>query len=63
MKRSVLLKYLKKYNCELLREGGNHSWFINHSNNKYSSIPRHIEISDILCNQICKQLQIPPIKK
>ena len=34
MKRSKLLKYLRINGCILLREGGNHSWWINPAQNK-----------------------------
>jgi predicted RNA binding protein YcfA (HicA-like mRNA interferase family) len=41
MKRTELLKYLKAQGCELLREGGRHSWWHNPSQNSRSAIPRH----------------------
>jgi len=62
MKRSALLKYLRSHGCDLLREGGNHSWWWNPAQNKRSSIPRHSEISDILAVKICKDLGVEPIK-
>jgi mRNA interferase HicA len=62
MKRNEFLKHLKKFNCNLLREGGRHSLFINTTNGKQSAVPRHPELSDLLCKIICKQLEIPPIK-
>lgn len=62
MKRTELLKYLKAQGCELLREGGRHSWWHNPSQNSRSAIPRHSEIKDILANKICKDLGIKPIK-
>jgi len=62
MKRNKLTKYLRLHGCVLLREGGNHSWWINPGQNKRSSIPRHTEIKDLLANKICKDLGIQRIK-
>lgn len=62
MKLFYFLKYLRENNCELLREGGKHSWWINPSLNKRSAVPRHKEISDQLANKICRDLGIPAIK-
>jgi len=62
MKRNKLLKYLRQNDCFLLREGGNHSWWINPAQNKRSAIPRHNEINDILVNKICKDLGVDRIK-
>ncbi len=56
MKRVKLIKYLKSNGCELLREGGNHSWWHNPELNKRSAIPRHREINDILVKKIFKDL-------
>jgi mRNA interferase HicA len=61
MKRQVLIKYLQEKNCVLLREGGNHSWWINQNKNLRSAVPRHSEISNILANKICKDLGIERI--
>jgi mRNA interferase HicA len=60
MKRKELLKHLREQSCELIREGGNHSWWGNQ--NKRSSVPRHNEIHDTLAKKICKDLGIKPIK-
>lgn len=59
MKRRDLEKHLKNNNCELLREGGRHSIWVNILNNKKTSIPRHKEIDNHLAKEICKQLEIP----
>lgn len=61
MKRSDLIKYLRKYDCSLQREGANHSIFINKANKKQAIVGRHQEISNLLCKKICKQLGIPEI--
>ena len=59
MKIVDFIKYLRIHRCELLREGGNHSIYINKENNKISSVPRHKEIKNNLCRKICKDLEIP----
>lgn len=58
MKRIDFEKHLQNNNCRLLREGGNHSIWINTLNARKSTLPRHKEIDDILCKNICKQLQV-----
>lgn len=62
MKRSQLLRHMREHGCELLREGGKHSWWHNRSLNTRSAVPRHVEINDILAKKICKDLGIPPVK-
>ncbi|MCG8380476.1 MAG: type II toxin-antitoxin system HicA family toxin [Proteobacteria bacterium] len=62
MKRGKLLRHMRSHGCELLREGGNHSWWQNQSLNTRSAVPRHTEISDILAKKICKDLGIAPVK-
>ncbi|MBI3399644.1 MAG: type II toxin-antitoxin system HicA family toxin [Deltaproteobacteria bacterium] len=62
MKRNELLRYLRSEGCELLREGGRHSWWHNPTLNRRSAIPRHTEISDILAKKICKDLGARPVK-
>ena len=62
MKRSELICYLQSQGCELLREGGRHSWWCNPITNSRSAIPRHTEIKDILANKICKDLGVKAIK-
>ena len=63
MKRGDLIRHLRKHNCILLREGGNHSIFQNADNKKQTALGRHPELSDLLCKKICKQLEIPELKK
>ena len=46
MKRIDLLRYLAEHGCELLREGGRHSVYVNRKAGKSSTIPRHREIND-----------------
>jgi len=61
MKRIDLLKHLKVNNCELLREGNNHSIYRNKANGKQSAVARHQELDNLMCKKICKQLGIPLI--
>jgi len=59
MKRVDLLRYLQAHGCDLLREGSNHSIFVNRALRKVSTIPRHREIDDYLARKICRDLNIP----
>ncbi|MFM2167355.1 MAG: hypothetical protein RIS79_1726 [Verrucomicrobiota bacterium] len=58
MKLRDLLKHLHEHGCEFLREGGNHSVYVNRRARKSSALPRHREINDFLVNKICKDLEI-----
>ena len=58
MKRIDLVRFLKKNNCILVREGSRHSVFYNDKTEKTSTVPRHTEINDFLCKKICKDLGI-----
>ncbi|MBF0280939.1 MAG: type II toxin-antitoxin system HicA family toxin [SAR324 cluster bacterium] len=62
MKRNALIRYLRQHGCELLREGGNHSWWQNADLNTRSAVPRHTEIDNQLAKKICKDLGILPIR-
>ena len=57
MKRTALIKHLKKHGAYLLREGKKHS--IYQKDNLKTQIPRHNEIVDELSFKICKDLNIP----
>lgn len=59
MKRINLLRHLEQHGCELLREGGNHTIYVNRAERKASSIPRHREINDFLAHKICRDLNVP----
>ena len=58
MKRTDLLRHLTEHGCELLREGGRHSVFVNRKAGKSSTVPRHREINDFLAKKICKDLEV-----
>jgi predicted RNA binding protein YcfA (HicA-like mRNA interferase family) len=59
MKRIDLIRHLQRHGCEFLREGGNHSMYVNRPARKSSSVPRHAEINDFLARKICDDLQVP----
>ena len=59
MKRRDLLRHLEHHGCEFLREGGNHTVYVNRKTRKCSTIPRHKEIIDFLARKICRDLEIP----
>lgn len=64
MKRGELIRHLNKNRCTLMREGANHSVFLNSLTNRISSVPRHNEIDNNLCKKICRDLGIEkPNKK
>jgi predicted RNA binding protein YcfA (HicA-like mRNA interferase family) len=62
MKRNQLIKYLEGNDCVFKREGSGHTIYINLKTKKRTAVPRHNEIKDTMCSEICKQLGIPKIK-
>jgi len=62
MKRKEFLKYLRSQGCELLREGGKHSWWFNPELNKRSAIPRYSEVKDVVAKKICKDLGVESVR-
>jgi mRNA interferase HicA len=59
MKRLDLIRHIEANGCELLREGGRHTVYVNRTAQKSSAIPRHREINDFLARKICRDLQVP----
>jgi mRNA interferase HicA len=59
MKRRDLLAHLLGNGCQLLREGGRHSWWSHTVSGKRSALPRHTEINNHLARKICRDLGIP----
>ena len=59
MKRIDLLRHLESHGCRLMREGGNHSVYVNTVARKTSAVPRHREINDFLARKICRDLEVP----
>jgi hypothetical protein len=48
MKRVDLVRHVEANGCRLLREGANHSIYIQTASRKVSAIPRHREIKELL---------------
>lgn len=59
MKRSSLLRHLRRHGCVLKREGAAHSLWTNPSTGATEAVPRHTEIANLLVKKICRQLGIP----
>ena len=59
MKRMDLIRHLISHGCELFREGGSHSVYINRGTQRSSAVPRHREVNDFLAMKICRDLHIP----
>ncbi|MGI9041607.1 MAG: type II toxin-antitoxin system HicA family toxin [Gemmatimonadales bacterium] len=59
MKRIDLIRHLEQHGCELFREGGRHSGYVNRATRKAATVPRHREINEFLARKVCKELQIP----
>ncbi len=63
MKRRDLVAHLLAHRCVLIREGGNHSWWGNLSNNTRAAVPRHGEVDNRTAKAICRDLGVPPPAK
>ena len=59
MKRLDLIRHLERHGCAFLREGGNHTIYVNRRAQKSSAIPRHREIIEFTARKICKDLEVP----
>lgn len=59
MKRRDFVQHLEAQGCQFVREGGNHTVYVNPVNHKASTVPRHREIFDDLIRKICRDLEIP----
>ena len=59
MKRLDLIRHLQSHGCEFLREGGNHTIYVNRRDKKTSAVPRRREILEFVARKICKDLNIP----
>jgi hypothetical protein len=59
MKRTALLRHLRKHGCFLKREGSAHSLWCNPNTGDVEAVPRHIEIADRLARKICRGLSVP----
>ncbi len=61
MKRGKFIKHLEVNNCPLHRHGSRHDIYKNELTGKRTSVPRHGDIDEELCKEICKQLGIPKV--
>jgi mRNA interferase HicA len=59
VKRSALLRHLRRHGCVLKREGGAHSLWLNPATGAVEAVPRHTEIPDVLARKICRGLAVP----
>lgn len=59
MKRSSLLKHLRRHGCVLKRDGASHSLWTNPMNGAVEAVPRHVEIKNNLARAICRGLGVP----
>jgi mRNA interferase HicA len=59
VKRRDLIRHLEATGCELLREGSQHSVYVNRPRRKTSTVPRHREVDDFLARKICRDLEVP----
>lgn len=58
MKRIDLIRLLEANGCRLIREGSNHSVYLNPSTRKASTVPRHREINEFLARKILRDLDV-----
>ena len=63
MKRSAVLRHLRREGCYLKREGRSHSLWTNPLTGRVEAVPRHTEIPDKLVRKICRSLSIRDIGK
>jgi mRNA interferase HicA len=61
VKRSALLRHLRKHGCILKREGRSHSLWVNPQTGHMEAVPRHTEVPDLLARKICRALSVPAL--
>ena len=61
MKRSDLIRHLRRHGCHFTGEGARHSKWFNPQTREVEYIPRHTEIHNPLAQKICRNLSIPII--
>ena len=52
MKRTALLKHLRRNGCILKREGSSHSLWFNPKTGAVEAVPRHTEIKNLSAKKI-----------
>ena len=63
MKLNDLTRHLRQHRCHLEREGRSHSIWQNPATGAIQPVPRHTEIDNLLAQEICRKLSIPPIAR
>lgn len=63
MKRSQLLRHLRRHGCYLKREGRAHSLWSSPGTGAVEAVSRHVEIAEKLARKICRGLPVPEIGK
>jgi len=58
VKRHALIRVLVRAGCTLVREGANHSVWLNPASGRISTVPRHRETNDLLVKKILRDLEI-----
>ena len=53
------MRHLRRYGCYVKREGARHTLIQNINNGMKETVPRHVEIDNVLVKKICKRLEIP----
>ena len=51
MKRRDLIRHLEDNGCELLREGSNHTIYVNRRARRASAVPRHRELNRFIARK------------
>lgn len=59
MKRIDLIRHLEQHGCEFLRQGSNHTVYVNRKARRSSAVPRYREVNDFLARKICDDLLVP----
>jgi len=59
MKRTELIRHLKRLGCLLVREGAKHTVYTNPATGLFTTVPRHRVIKKNLALKICDDLGIP----
>jgi len=59
MKRTALLRHMRRHGCILKRKGRSHSLWMNPKTGEVEAIPRHVEIPYRLAKKICRGLSVP----
>jgi mRNA interferase HicA len=59
VKRTELVRHLEHHGCQLLREGGSHTMYVNRAERKVPTVPRDREVNEFLALKLCKDLGVP----